>query len=199
MQHKVAYYNTAHLMVGHSHGQQVKDLAVLHETISGDLPGLADIIGTENYLAGKDYGIHGMTDLEGLKAWALGMGTAIFYHAGGVNGRAVGIEQVSYIPALIETKKLTNEQGYQHWLARDKQLHATGQLLAGWHNADPKRHPLVYSNGEHPGVTSHWDVSQHHKESEGHWDCKPHHKGGHYPILIVIGYAKVYANQGYHF
>jgi hypothetical protein len=195
------YYNTAEIVSKHVHGRSAKKLAVLHETVSGDLAGLGDILGVENYLAKLDYGIHGMSDLEGHKAWAHGYGDAIFWQAGGVNEISIGIEQVSYIPALIEKKVLTVAQAYQHWLAREKQLHATAQILAAWHNSDRKHHLLRYVNGSgsYAGVTSHWDVSQFHKESEGHTDCHPHHKGGYYPILSVISMAQAYAKTGLHF
>lgn len=196
---QLKYLNTAQFMHGHSHGFHLKDVAVLHETDSKDLAGLPDIIGNEKYLAAKDYGIHGMTDLEGHKAWALGLGNAIFWHCGGVNERSIGIEQVSYIPALLQAGVFSKAQAYQHWLARGKQLDATAELLAAWHNADRSNHPLRFCNGERPGVTSHWNVSQHHKESEGHTDCWPHHLGGYYPIQIVIAKAQVFAAHGYHF
>jgi hypothetical protein len=115
--------------------------------------------------------------------------------------RAVGIEQVSYIPALLQEKLITREQAYKHWLARNKQLDATAQLLAAWHNSDKRNHPLrfVDGDGRHEGVTSHWNVSQHFPASEGHSDCWPHDHGGYYPMLIVIEKAKVYAAHGLHF
>lgn len=196
---RLHYLHTEHLMQPHVHGTHNKDLAVLHETVSPDMIGLADIEGVENDLAKRDYGIHGMSDLEGNMAWAYGLGKAIFYQAGGVNERSIGIEQVSNIPSLIVAKKLTRDQAYKMWLHREKQLAATAKLLAAWHNSDPKNHPLVYSNGDHPGVTSHWDVSQHHSESQGHWDCQPHDKGGHYPMGFVIHSAIGFAKLGWKF
>jgi hypothetical protein len=186
---KLKYMNTHDLMVRHVHDWHDKDLAVLHETISPDIIGWSDILNVERDLARRDYGIHGMTDVEGKVAWALDLGRAVFWQCGGVNERSIGIEQVSNIPALIASRRITNEQGRQMWAKRTKQLAATANLLVAWHNADPKNHPLKYSDGESPGITSHWDVSQHHSQSKGHWDCRPVHKGGHYPILAVVRLA----------
>lgn len=196
---KLHYLNTHNLMAGEVHGTHAKNLAVLHETVSGDLAGLADILGVENYLKKIGYGIHGMSDLEGNCAWAYNLGNAIFWQAGGVNEQSIGIEQVSYIPALLAKKVLTVEQARVHWHARVRQLQATAKILACWHNVDPAHHPLVYSNGLKPGVTSHWDVSQHFKDSEGHTDCWPVNRGGYYPMSEVISLAKSYAKLGYHF
>lgn len=192
---KLQYHDTHSFLWEHAHGYSPKNLAVLHETVSGDFKGWKDINDVEQYLARKDYGIHGMTDLEGNKAWAHGLGRAIFWQAGGVNTQSVGIEQVSN----VMLRAPGNAARRAIWAARQPQLRATAQLLAAWHNSDPKHHPLVYSNGLHPGVTSHWDVSQHFSASEGHTDCWPVHKGGYYPILAVIRMAKVYAATGVHF
>ena len=188
-------YDSRPLMQPHVHGWHDKDLLVLHETVSPDIPGLRDILDVARFLALKNYGIHGLTDKEGHKAWALGLGRAIFWQCGGVNERSVGIEQVSRVMLQAPRNKLRR----QIWAARQKQLRATAQLIAAWHNGNPERHPLVYSNGRHPGVTSHWDVSQWSPASEGHTDCWPSHKGGYYPILEVIRMAKVYARLGVRF
>ena len=198
---KLLYYNTASLTKPHIQGKHRKTLMVLHETVSGDLAGLADILGVERYLAKLDYGIHGMTDAEGHCAWSYGQGNAIFWQAGGVNDISDGIEQVSNIPLLLQKRIITKEQAWHKWLARERQLEATAKVLACWHNSDPKNHPLVFvdGSGKHKGVTSHWNVSRFHKESEGHSDCWPHHLGGYYPILLVIHMAQGYAKLGYHF
>lgn len=183
---KLSTLNTQALMLPHVHGRHSKDLIVLHETVSLDIPGWRDINDIEHYLAAKDYGIHGMTDAEGHIAWAKGLGNAVFWQAGGVNERSIGIEQVSNV-MLRSPHNLVR----QHiWAARQPQLRATAQLVAAVSVA--WRIPLVYSDGDHPGVTSHWNVSQHHPESEGHTDCWPVHKGGYYPLLAVINMAKVY-------
>lgn len=196
---QLQYIDTAKLMRPTVHGRHAKDVAVLHETVSYDIVGLGDIKGVESYLAEVGYGIQGMSDLEGHKAWAKGLGNAVMYHAGGVNERAIGIEQVSPIPIMLQKKQITKEKAWHMWMARDAQLHATAQILAAWHNSAPTKHPLVFCDGDHPGVTSHWNVSQHHKESEGHTDCWPHHLGGYFPILLVIEFAQVYAKTGLHF
>jgi hypothetical protein len=198
---KMVYLNIAPVMKGHVHGTHLKTLAVLHETVSKDIVGWDDILNNEDYLAEIDYGIHGLTDKEGHKAWALGLGNAIFWQAGGVNTQSIGIENVSNIPTLLQKGLITHEQAYHQWLGREIQLRATAQILAAWHNADPHNHPLVYvdGTGQNKGVTSHWDVSKYHNESGGHFDCWPHHKGGYYPILSVINFAKGYASLGLHF
>lgn len=187
--------NLAPYMKGHSHGTSRKDVLVVHETVSSDAPGLADEKGIASYLASKDYGIHGITDFEGNTAWALGLGESVFWHCGGVNERSCGIEQISRVmlqaPTNVARRKL--------WAARQKELHATAKLIAAWHNADPARRPLRYSDGRSPGVTSHWDVSQWSPSSQGHTDCWPVHKGGYYPILEVIQLARVYAKAGLRF
>lgn len=174
------------LMARHSHGTHDKDLIVLHETVSGDVAGLADIVGVEKYLAAKDYGIHGMTDAEGHIAWATGLGHAIFYQCGGVNERSIGIEQVSNVmlraPSNVLRRKI--------WALRQKELRATAALVGAISTVHFV--PLVYSDGHHPGVTTHWSVSQWAPTSEGHTDCFPVHHGGYYPALEVIAMAKAW-------
>src|SRR6266576_944073 len=123
---KLKYTNTAALMGRHVHGSHDKDMIVLHETVSGDIAGLGDILGVENYLASKDYGIHGMTDSEGNIAWAYGFGKAIFWQAGGVNERSIGIEQVSRVMLQAPTTLLRRKM----WSLRQAELHATAKLCA---------------------------------------------------------------------
>lgn len=190
---KLKYTNTRTLMLRHAHGRHHKDLVVLHETVSGDVKGLGDIMGVESYLASKDYGIHGMTDADGNIAWALGLGTAVFWQAGGVNERSIGIEQVSRV--MLQAPD--NVARAHIWALRKAELRATAKLLAAIHKAQGI--PLVYSDGTKPGVTSHWDVSQHFSASEGHTDCWPKHKGGYYPMIQVIFMARAYAKTGLHF
>jgi hypothetical protein len=198
---RITYINLAPIEqhAKHASDRHSKDLMTLHETVSKDVAGISDIINTVKYLVEKGYGIHGMTDQEGHKAWARGFGTSEFVHAGGVNARSCGIENVSWIPYLVQTKAITVEQAWLMWMKREAQLSATAKLVAAWHASEPYNRPLVYSDGLHPGVTSHWDVSQHFATSDGHTDCWPHHKGGYYPILHVIELAKLYAKQGYTF
>lgn len=177
------------------HGRHLKDLIVLHETISADQKGFGDILSVVRYLdEPMDYGIHGVTDFEGNKAWARGLGNAVFWQAGGVNERSIGIEQVSKVPLLAKS----NEARTRLWAMRDKELRATAKLCAAIHNTKPHEVPLKFSDGESPGITSHWNVSQHHASSEGHYDCKPKHLGGYYPIMYVIYMARGYAATGIH-
>lgn len=178
--------NTHDLMKPHAHGYAAKDLIVLHETVSPDVQGLGDILSVEKFLAGKDFGIHGMTDAEGNLAWALGLGRAIFSQAGGVNGRSIGIEQVSNIMLRSPSNVIRRHL----WAVRTKQIRATARLCAVL--SREYGIPLRYSDGDHAGVTTHWSVSQHHPESEGHTDCWPVHLGGYYPALEVIRLAKIY-------
>jgi hypothetical protein len=167
------------------HGRHTKDLIVLHETVSPNVKGTADIDSVARYLAQKGYGIHGITDNDGTMAWTLGLGDAVFWQAGGVNERSIGIEQVSN----VMVGATSNEARKQIWEnVMKNELVATSKLVAqisvAW------KIPLIYSDGDHPGVTTHWSVSQHHPESEGHSDCWPVHLGGYYPALEVIQLAK---------
>src|SRR5436305_11787320 len=115
--------DTASIVGRHSHGRHAKDLVVLHETVSGDVRGLGDIRAVEDYLARINYGIHGMTDLEGNTAWARGYGDGIFYQCGGVNERSIGIEQVFRGATNKPADRLL-------WVVRQKELRATAKLLA---------------------------------------------------------------------
>jgi hypothetical protein len=180
-------------MKPHAHGYHLKSLIVLHETVSGDIPGWKDIDNVEQFLASKDYGIHGMTDAEGNVGWALGLGRAIFWQAGGVNSESIGIEQVSNV--MLRSPR--NPVRKAIWLARDKQLRATAKLIACIARAQGI--PIRYSDSRAPGITSHWDVSQHNAASDGHSDCWPAHKGGYFPMLYVIGLAKMYYKLGFSF
>lgn len=186
---KLKYLNTASINRPHSHGHHVKDMIVLHETVSGDVRGLGDILGVEHYLAKIGYGIHGMTDKEGNIAWALGLGDAVFWHCGGVNERSIGIEQVF--------RGAKNQPGDKKlWTVRQAELRATAKLIAAIWRAHPHI-PHTFSNGLVAGVTSHWNVSRHFSASEGHWDCHPVHEGGYYPMLSVIAVARNYYKLGY--
>ena len=167
--------------------ERVKDLVVLHETVTGDNPlHGADIEAVVRELVGKggQWGIHGANNRDGLIGWAVGLGDTVFWQAGGVNERSIGIEQVSPIPMLPATVTRKREL----WAERRVQLESTAQLVAVLHHV--WRIPLVYSDGDHPGVTTHYSVSLHHPESDGHTDCWPVHLGGYYPALSVIARAR---------
>lgn len=183
------------------HGRADKDMIVLHETVSPNYAGLADIKATSDYLDIKDYGIHGITDAEGHIAWALGLGNAIFYHTdssgtkgnGMVNSRAIGIEQVSRVMLNFPD----NYSRLQQWLLLDKELRATAKLIA----CASKAHdiPLVTSDGSDPGITTHWLVTKTFGVQGGHTDCWPVNNGGYYPLSKVIQYAKLYKAAGWEF
>lgn len=201
MAQRLNYLHIEKTQKPHAHGYNDKHMLVLHETVTPNMPGLADIIAVETELANRDYGIHGMTDLEGNMAWAYGCGLAVFWHAGGVNLVSNGIEQVSLIPSLIVKGVLTRDQAYKQWLSQTKQLAATAMMISAWSNTVPSERPIRYcdGSGNYPGVTSHYNVSQHHPESQGHWDCQPHDQGGHYPLGHVIEMARAFVEFGYRF
>lgn len=184
-------------MKPHVHGRHKKDVIVLHETVSPDINGMADVQINLDYLARIDYGIHGIVDKQGYIAWALGLGNAIFWQAGGVNERSIGIEQVSPIPELLDKRILTLHEAESVWKARKIQLKRVAALVACFARAADI--PLKYSDGDHPGITTHWNVSQHHPESDGHTDCWPIQAGGYYPINFVIWHARIYKSRGLHF
>lgn len=200
---KISYRNIASEMRPLSHGTHTKTMFVCHETVSYNVVGWGDVNGVISTLKKEGYGIHGIVDKDGHKCWAYGLGNDVFWHAGGVNEIADGVELVSEIPILIQSKRLTHKAAHAEWLKRTKQLEGLAQLLAGWHNSDRHNHPLVRSNGSvgSHGVCSHWDVSRHYAASEGHWDAWPFdaHPSGYFPLQHVIDMAKDYAAKGYHF
>lgn len=167
------------------HGRHTKDMVVLHETVSGDSPGTADITAPARYLDQEGYGIHLIVDAEGKSGW-LGDAEAVVWHAasgaGNINTRSVGIEQVSRIP--LEPARVR----YRAWNARRKQLDTVAAWIAWLHATEGI--PLRYSDSSVPGVTTHWDVSRRWLGGHGHWDCWPKHKGGYYPVLYVVQRAR---------
>ena len=187
-------FDSSKLLYQHSHGTHVKDQLIFHETISHDEKGLADILGVENYLAQKDFGIHGMVDAEGNIAWAKGLGDAIFWQCGGDNTRSIGIELVSNIPSAYRT----NLARRNHWKERTTQLNAAAKLAACIHRAHPNI-VMVYTKGIKAGITSHWNISQIFPASEGHTDCWPVNEGGYFPLLRLIGQTRLYYKEGWKF
>lgn len=189
--------NIAEAQRDNVHGISKKDMIVLHETVSGNYPGLADILSVSTYLDTKNYGIHGITDDDGNIAWALGLGQAIFYHTDsddhGVNTRAIGIEQISRV--MLDYKSMAAR--LKAWLAMDKEINATAKLMA----AIAKAHsiPLITSDGSVPGVTTHWLVTNKFGVVGGHTDCWPVNNGGYYPLSLIIRRAKAYYSLGYQF
>lgn len=196
---KLQYENTAKVMKPHVHGFSPKENIILHETVSPDYAGWKDVDGIRDYLANKDYGIHGITDAEGHIAWAYGLGRAIFWQAGGLNIAGIGIEQVSRV--MLQSP--SNSVRRAIWTARTKELRATAKLIACISSAQGiPIQAATWRPAEHkfsPGVVSHYQVSQHFLASQGHTDCKPVHLGGYYPLFEVIFLAKGYAKLGYHF
>lgn len=195
--HKIARINIAPAMKDLSHGTHTKSVFVCHETVSHNVPGLADILGVEGVLEREGYGIHGMTDKDGHKAWANGMGEAIFWHCGNANDYATGVENVSEIPIFVQAKQVTHEQAHRMWLERGAQLHALATLIACWHNVHPVQRPLKRTDGKpgSRGVCSHWDLSQWDSGAGGHWDCWPVDEGGYFPLDHVIELAKTLTHQ----
>lgn len=179
------------MMERHEHGVHAKSLIVCHETISHDVDGLADGNAVASYLAAKDYGIHGIIDREGHLWWAVGLSRAVFYHCasagshgdGMVNSRGIGIELVSYPWG-------SRPQRFRQWLARERQMHELARVIE-W-QAHHHGIPLHYSDGRHPGVTTHWSVSQTYGVEGGHTDCHPRHLGGYFPVRRILRYARAY-------
>lgn len=176
------------------HGRaQAKDMVVLHETISPDYAGLADIRGVSEYLDAKDYGIHAVIDADGNLAWARGLRRCIFWHtassgtkgSGGVNTRSIGIELVSRIPADFNT----TASRFAAWWKRKAELDKAALLIAWLSKQEPI--PLEWSDGRSPGVTTHWQVTQTFGVPGGHVDCFPRHKGGYFPAMYVIQRARL--------
>jgi hypothetical protein len=172
-----------------------KSLIVLHETVSPQYPGLADIRGVSSFLDAEDYGIHGITDNDGHIAYAKGYGRCIFYHAasgnGMVNTRGIGIEQISRV--MLDYRDRPSR--IRAWLHMEKELNATAKLMAAISNTHGI--PLVDSNAAHPGVTTHWEVTHTYGVVGGHTDCWPSHLGGYYPKRLVIKLAVRYKELGY--
>jgi hypothetical protein len=176
-----------------------KDLIVLHETVSPDYAGWADVRQVSQYLDNKDYGIHAVVDLEGHIAWAKGLGRAIFYHTashgtrgnGYVNTRGIGIELVSRVMLTARD----NTARWRIWWARNKQIDAVAKLVATVARAHGI--PLIESDGSTPGVTTHWEVTKRFGVYGGHVDCWPRHLGGYFPKRRVLARARVYQKLGY--
>lgn len=193
--------NIAKQQLPAGHGTHPKDQIVLHETVSENYAGLADIKSVSSYLGTEGYGIHGITDNDGNIAWALGEGNEIFYHCKGgdsahgyTNDRAIGIEQIS----RVMVDEATRAKEIAAWAKMENELHATAKLVAAIVDAHPHI-PLVTSAGIAPGVTTHYLVTKAFNIAGGHVDCWPVNNGGYYPLSEVITLAKEYRKLGYHF
>ena len=192
-------YDIGPLMAQHAHGTHKKIGLVLHETVSGQAPGLSDIKGVANYLGlGKDgYAIHGINDGEGNIAWARNHGEDVYWHCegGNTNHNYMGLEQVGKI--MVDFKNRTAR--IRAWLHLNKQLNATAKIIAC--AARAHQFPIVDNPGntDHPGVTTHYEVTKHFGIQGGHTDCWPSHLGGYYPKHLVLKLAKRYYALGWHF
>jgi hypothetical protein len=177
------------------HGSHKKHMFVCHETVSHNVPGMADILGVEVVLKKEGYGIHGLTDKDGHKCWAKKMGNAVFWHAGDVNDVAVGIENVSEIPIMIEQEADQPRAGAQPLAGAAQPAvgarHPDGLLAQrqpGCARAPAQQRQDRFAGrllalGRQPALQS----------SRGHWDCWPYDKGGYFPLDHVIGLARHYA------
>ena len=80
-----------------NHGTGNKRYIVLHQTISGDAPGISDIVGVADYLKHVGYAIHMIVDADGNSAAVTpAHETDIYYHCQNFNTNSIGIEQVSF-------------------------------------------------------------------------------------------------------
>ena len=187
MMSRKPYINVDTTSLMPAHGFSKKRKIVIHETISHDREGLSDITSIANYLGNKDYGVHLIVDQEGKSGYSK-YERAIYYHVKGANKESIGIEKISYIPAL----NIGRWKRLKIWLGRERQLHKTARWCAYY----SKKHgiPLVYSKGKASGIMSHWDVTQSQHIAGGHWDAHPKHRGGHYPMKRLIKLARLYRN-----
>lgn len=178
-----------------THGTGDKRLVVLHETVSPDYPGFADILSVARYMPSQGYGIHGIIDGEGYLGWAMGLRDSVLYHTasngGSVNTKSIGIELVS----RVMLDKPDRQSRFQWWWNRDKQIEKLAQVLAFISRADGI--PLVYSDGVADGITTHWQVTQTYKVPGGHTDCWPAHLGGYFPVNRIIWRARQLKAQGF--
>ncbi len=187
--------NIAPLMTPVAHGRHPKDMVVLHETVSPDYPGFADVLGVARYLPAQGYGIHGIVDSEGNLAWDVYGDTHVLYHTasngGGVNTRSIGIEQISNVMIQYPDQ----QRRWVWWWQRNRQLDKVAKVLAYLQRTHAI--PLQYSDGRAPGVTTHWSVTKTYGVAGGHVDCWPRHLGGYYPALRLLRRAQYYAKRGY--
>lgn len=192
--------NIAPLMRPVAHGVHPKDMVVLHETVSGDYKGTSDLLAVARYMPHNGLGIHGIIDAEGFLAWAVFMETAILWQCSstdahgvshGVNSRSLGIELVSN----VMQKYPDRQRRFEWWWARSAQLEKTAKVLAYLHRTH--KIPLRISDGDAPGVTTHYNVSKTFAVPGGHTDAWPRQDGGYFPLLRVIYRARQLAKRGY--
>lgn len=191
--------NLAAMMHPHAHGTHKKIGAVLHETVSSNWPGLKDINSVAEYLAyGEDgYAIHGITDDDAKIGWAKGYGEDVYWHCAGghANSNFLGIEQVSRVMLDWKSRKTR----IKAWLHMNKELNATGKLLACCARAHDFE--LLDNHGDttKQGVTTHYEVTIFNHVEGGHTDAWPVNAGGYYPKVMVLKLARRYYKLGWHF
>lgn len=166
-----------------NHGTAPKHYIVLHQTISGDAPGISDIVGVGNYLKHVGYAIHMIVDAEGNSAAVSpAHETDIYYHCQDFNSNSIGIEQVSFKKGIA---------GY--WWTRLKQLNK----VARWIAYLSKAHNIPIQWDQHltlgAGVVGHYDVTVAKKIYGGHTDCQY----PDYPMKTVIRLATAYRKLGW--
>lgn len=180
---------------GEERGHSAKDLIVLHETVSRNIPGEGDIRSVARFMDDTGLEIHSIIDMEAHVGWCYDR-RAIYDHAasglGNVNTRSVGFELVSEIP-LLPTKKQRRDAWWDSEAnkpnpERRKQLDTLARWCAWLHVAEGI--PLEFTNGIKSGITTHWNVSETFLGGDGHWDCWPIHLGGHFPALYVVNKAQ---------
>jgi N-acetylmuramoyl-L-alanine amidase len=166
-------------------GHHPKNLIVLHQTISPDLPGIKDIASVGAYLAHVGYAIHMIVDKDANSgAVTPEFETAVYEHATsgklGVNHRSIGIEQVSY---------KTGIKGY--WWGRPRELNK----VARWCAYLCKKHgiPPVYDPTCQHGICGHWDVTRAGHVTGGHTDVQY----PDYPTKWVAKAAATYMKTGW--
>jgi hypothetical protein len=179
-----------------------KDGALLHETVSSDVVGWADIASVSAFLDNEQYGIHAIIDLEGHIAWSCGDLRAIFWHAassgrrgnGYVNTRFIGIELVSNVMLRFRSRPAR----IKAWLGRDKQINACAKLLATLSRLEGfPLTPTDTSPGKR-GVGTHWEATHRWGVYGGHTDCWPSTSpGGYFPRRLILKRAKMYRKLGY--
>ncbi len=156
-----------------THGKQVPQRVVLHDTESHDTKGIRDIAGVYNFWLGqgKGYGAHFVVDAGG----NIGQGaqvTQVCWHVENHNTDSVGIEQVGYAWWNL-----------QKWSAREAQLDKVSKLVAWLSFA--YQIPLVHSIDK--GVCMHRDFTD-----GTHTD-----PGANYPFHSVLTRAKWYKSNGW--
>lgn len=174
-------------------GHHFKDMIVLHETVSYNQPGLADIRSVAAYMASRGLEIHGIIDKDGNTGWCEDP-TAVYDHTasrgGNVNSRSIGFELVSEVPLLR-----TNALRFATWWSRREQLDTVARWIAWLHESEGI--PVRASDGSKPGVTTHWHVSRTFAVPGGHWDGWPKALGGYFPFHYVIRRARSYLERGW--